>query len=350
MGVKARQSNVVTFALFAKDDAARRLAREVLARDPHITLVEGDTPESEHCRWAVAHGAELYAIAAVDAAYDSTFECTKYSGGLLEKHEQCVEGHETGKHTAAHYSLTTYDTATCKPVPQLDAKFSALAGGDEEQSKPEALANLAERVRAQSKQLPDQITLDAEGRIVGDARDGFYAVYRQGEYRGYVERRGEYLTPRYFPMELQPGDTLVERGRRKFLELAFDFTASRVADRFATGGGMHLRHYKLDGGFQFGIGVDGLVASGGRTLKLITGELGYGLPIAPGFVASANVGFGWAIRTVTEFSKGETDDALTPMLRVQAFLTTWWFVAVEAGVILSEERSPISRITAGFDL
>lgn len=151
-------------------------------------------------------------------------------------------------------------------------------------------------------------------------------------------------------MDLQPGDTLVQRGRRKFLELAFDFTASRVHGSFATGGGTHLRHYTLDGGFQFGIGVDGLVASGSKTLKLITGELGWGYPIAPGFVASANVGVGWAIRTAGEFTKGETDDALTPMLRLQTFLTTYVFVSIEAGIILSEDRSPISRITVGFDL
>jgi hypothetical protein len=113
---------------------------------------------------------------------------------------------------------------------------------------------------------------------------------------------------------------------------------------------MHLRHYKLDGGFQFGIGVDGLVASGSKSLKLITGELGWGYPIAPGFVASANVGVGWSIRTAGEFMKGETDDALTPMLRVQTFLTTYVFVSIEAGIIFSEDRSPISRITAGFDL
>ena len=350
LGVAARPSNVTTLALFAKDDAAKGLAREVLARDPHLQLLEGDAPDTEQCGWAAAHGAQMYAVAYVDAGYDSTFKCTKTKGGIWDKHEECVDGYETNQHTSASYSLTTYDASTCKEIPRLTARFSATALGEEEQSKPEALATLAERVRMKSQALPDQVTIDAQGRLVGDAHDGFYAVFRGGQYRGYVRRDGEDLTPMYCCFEPQPGDTLVERGRRKFLELAFDFSASRVASRFATGGGIHLRHYKLDGGFQWGIGADGMVGSGSRMLKLITAELGWGMPIAPGFVASANLGFGWAIRYVDEFAKGETDDALTPMLRVQTFLTTFVWVSMEAGVIFSEERSPISRISAGFDL
>lgn len=347
MAVKPRQSNEVTYALFAKDDAARALAREVLARDPKITLVEGNAPESEHCFWAAAHGAELYAVASVDAAYDSTFECTNYKLSFSKNGGECTAGYEKDKHTAASYTLTTYESATCKPIPQLEAKFSARVGGEEEQSRPEALATLAERVRAKSLQLPEQVTIDSEGRIVGDAPDGFYAVYRQGKYRGYVERRGEYLTPRYFPMELQPGDTLVQRGRRKFAELAFDLTASRLDGKFAAGPGVHLRHYALDGGFQVGLGADALLGSGSQ-MNLLNGELGYGVPIAPGFLASANVSFGFAIRIDGDVSK--TDPAITPMLRLQTFLTTWWFVAVEAGVLISDEKAPISRVTVGFDL
>jgi hypothetical protein len=313
-------------------------------------LIEGDVPDSEQCGWAAAHGAQMYAVAYVDAGYDSTFKCTKTTGGILTKHEECVDGYETDQHTSASYSLTTYDATTCKEIPRLTARFSARAPGEEEQSKPEALATLAERVRMQSQALPDQVKLDEQGRLVGDAHDGFYAVFRAGQYRGYVRRDGDDLTPMYCCFEPEPGDTLVERGRRKFLELALDFSASRVSSRFMAGGGLHLRHYKLDGGFQFGFGADGMAGSDSRMLKLITAELGWGIPIAPGFVASANLGFGWAIRYAFEFSKGETDDALTPMLRVTTFLTTFIWVSMEAGVIFSEERSPVSRISAGFDL
>lgn len=42
---------------------------------------------------------------------------------------------------------------------------------------------------------------------------------------------------------------------------------------------------------------------------------------------------------------------LLPMLRLQTFLTTWWFVSVDAGIaVLTDLRAPISRITVGFDL
>jgi hypothetical protein len=350
MGVPARQSNVTTLALFAKDDAARGLAKEVLSRDGHITLIEGDVPDSEQCGWAAAHGAQMYAVAYVDAGYDSTFKCTKTEGGIFSKHEECVDGYETDKHTSASYSLTTYDATTCKEIPRLTARFSATALGEEEQSKPEALATLAQRVRAKSEQLPDQLTLDAQGRLVGDAHDGFYAVFRAGQYRGYVRRDGEDLTPMYCCFEPQPGDALVERGRRKFLELAIDATASRTDGQFAIGGGAHLRHYKLDGGFQFGFGADGLVAAGDRTLKIVTAELGWGVPIAPGFVASANVGVGWTVHYDGDNIKSATESALTPMLRVQTFLTTFVFVSMEAGVLFAGGPAPISRITAGFDL
>jgi hypothetical protein len=350
LGVPARQSNVTTLALFAKDDAARGLAKEVLSRDGHITLIEGDVPDSEQCPWAAAHGAEMYAVAYVDAGYDSTFKCTKTEGGLFSKHEECVDGYETDKHTSAHYSLTTFDATTCKEIPRLTAKFSATALGEEEESKPEALATLARRVRIKSEQLPDQVKLDAQGRLVGDAHDGFYAVFRAGQYRGYVRRDGEDLVPMYCCFEPQPDDTLVERGRRKFLELAIDATASRTDTKFAIGAGIHLRHYALDGGFQWGIGADALAAAGDRSLKLVTGELGWGLPIAPGFVASANVGVGWAVHYDGDNIKSETESAFTPMLRVQTFLTTFVFVSMEAGVLFADGPAPISRITAGFDL
>ncbi len=350
LGVPARPSNVTTLALFAKDGAAKNLAKEVLSRDPHIALLDADAPDAEQCRWAAAHGAQMYAVAYVDAGYDSTFKCTKTEGGILTKHEECVDGYETNQHTSASYSLTTYDAATCKEIPRLTARFSATALGEEAQSKPEALATLAERVRMKSQALPDQVTIDAQGRLVGDAHDGFYAVFRAGQYRGYVRRDGDDLTPMYCCFEPQPGDTLVERGRRKFLEFALDVTASRTDSRFAMGGGAHLRHYKLDGGFQWGIGADGLVASGDRNLKLVTAELGWGLPIAPGFVASANLGVGWAVHYDGDNIKSETESAFTPMLRVQTFLTTFVFVSMEAGVLFADGPAPISRVTAGFDL
>lgn len=368
MGVPARRSNVTTLALFAKDDTAKGLAREVLARDSHITLVEGDAPDSEQCSWAAAHGAELYAVAYVDAGYSSSFQCTKYSGGLLDKHEECVDGHETDQHTSASYTLTTYDAATCKEVPRLTAKFSARAPGEEEQSKPEALANLTERVRMKSEALPDQVTIDEQGRLAGDAHDGFYALYRNGQYRGYVKRHGESVTPMYWPMEVEPGDTLVERGRRKFLELAFDFTASKIEGAFAAGAGVHLRHYSLDGGFQFGVGADWFTKSADNgTMTLVQGEVGWGIPIVPGVVMSANLAMGRATLSkdgLGENGNGVADAALavTPLIRVETFLATWFFVAVDAGVLVTgdfelptvvapiSQRAAISRITAGFDL
>ena len=87
LGVPARPANVTTLALFAHDDAAKRLARDVLSRDPHIQLLDADAPDAEQCRWAAAHGAQMYAVAYVDAGYSSTFKGTKTEGGILTKHE-----------------------------------------------------------------------------------------------------------------------------------------------------------------------------------------------------------------------------------------------------------------------
>lgn len=91
-----------------------------------------------------------------------------------------------------------------------------------------------------------------------------------------------------------------------------------------------------------------------------------GGPIAPGFVLSANAGIA---RASALFSGDGTSDyrvwTVIPSVRVQTFSSSWWYATMDAGFISFEYggrydeydvfgpftvRSPISRITIGFNL
>lgn len=388
--------------LYAADDASMTMARSVLDRDPHIKLLAFDPTVIDKqktdcgtascqeaitaaCSWSALQGAEYYAIASVYAAYSSSYECTKYDSHLFDKHDECVEGHETNQATAATYSLDVYDVKTCTAVPALSQKLMARAWGPEETSKPEALAKLAARVPAKSEGLPDQITIGPDGRVVGEAaRDGFYALYRAGQYRGYVELRGagtpaEQLRPMYFPMAPAAGDALVARGRRKFVDLALDVPVGFITfdgTRHAAGGiGLQLRHYALDGGLQYGFGVDLLASpSTDSNLYLFAPELGYGVPIAAGMVLSLNLGVGLTRGNHQVDLAGERPIlvAYAPhalaVARLQTFLATAFYVTADVGFVYSgalddwkndgatvaqfvmSMRSPIARLNIGFDL
>ncbi len=396
MGAPPRTSNQITMTLYAPDEQSLTMARSVLSRDPHVTLVDFDptviekqktdcgTASCQHavdaaCSWSALQGAEYYAIANVAANYSSDYECTKYDSHIFDKHDECVEGHEKNQATLASYSLDVYDVKTCSEVKSLSQRITARSWGPEEQSKPEALAKLAERAPVKAEALPDQVTFDAQGQLAGETRDGFYALYRDGAYRGYVKLDGagtseQTVQPMYFPMELRAGDALVARGRRKFVDLAlgaaigsFEFDGER---RLAAGLSLHVRHYKLDGGLQFGFGVDGL-ANGATdsTLALFTPEIGWGIPIAPGVVASANLGAGFTVG-IQPMGDGDVNAYAGHAIataRVETFLATWFHVSADLGVVYSgtlddwggvglgpakpmSMRSPVARVFAGFDL
>lgn len=397
MGAPPRTSNQITMTLYAPDEQSMTMARSVLSRDPHVTLVAFDptviekektdcgTASCPHavvpaCAWSAQQGAEYYAIASVAASYHSDYECTKYDSHIFDKHDECVEGHEKNQATLASYSLEVYDVKTCSEVKALSQRITARSWGPEEQSKPEALAKLAERAPAKAEALPDQVTFDAQGQLAGETRDGFYALYRDGAYRGYVELEGagtaeQTVQPMYFPMKIRAGDALVARGRRKFLDLALDgalgtMTVGGERD-VAVGIGAHVRHYKLDGGLQLGFGVDLLgSAQADSNVMLVTPEIGWGLPIAPGFVASANLGLGFTRGnqvTAADIVVTAYEPHAIATARVQSFLTTWFYVTADVGFVYTgmldnwdgigqgegramAMRSPIARLYAGFDL
>jgi hypothetical protein len=398
MGAPPRTSNQIKMTVYAHDDASMQLARTALARDPHVTMIDFDPSVIEQqkatcgspscppalaaaCSWSALQGAEYYAIATMAARYSSDYECTQYDGNIFDKHDECVEGHETNQATLASYALDVYDVKTCSEVKSLSQRITARSFGPEDQSKPDALAKLAERVPIKAETLPDQITLGADGRVVGDASDGFYALYRGGHYRGYVQLSGagtpsEQLRAMYLPMEPSSGDALVARGRRKFVDLALDGVVGTLTfggERyFAGGAGAHVRHYKLDGGFQYGFGVDLLASSvASANVSLFTPEIGWGFPLAPGFVASANLGVGLGrsgqvLDTADIFVTAYEPHAVVSA-RMQTFLTTWFYVTADVGFVYTgtfdnwdginqgegraiSVRSPIARIYAGFDL
>jgi hypothetical protein len=397
-GAPPRTSNEIKLTLYAADDASKALARSALARDPLVTLIELDASVIEQaksacggatcqpaldaaCSWSALQGAEYYAIASSYAGYRSDYECTQYDSDFFDKHDECVAGHEKNQATIASYTFDVYDVKTCKQVPALSHKTNVRAWGPEEQSRPEALAKLAARVPAKSEALPEQIMITAEGRVSAAAPDGFYALYRDGQYRGYVRLRGaatpaEEVRPMYVPLAPAPGDALVARGRRKFVDLAIDGaigTLTYGGERHVAGGvGAHVRHYKLDGGFQYGFGVDLLVAGvASSSVALFTPEVGWGFPIAPGFVLSANLGLGLARSSQVLAATDAVVTAFEPHAiasgRVQTFLTTWFYVSADIGLVYTGTfdnwdginqgegramsiRAPLARVYAGFDL
>jgi hypothetical protein len=394
MGAPPRSANEITMTLYAPDANALALARTTLARDPHVTLLDLDGAVIEKpktdcgnascdaalaaaCSWSALQGAEYYALASVDASYSSTFECTQYDSHLFDKHDECVAGRDTNQHTAAAYTLDIYDVKTCKRVTALSQRITASAGGEEQESRPAALSTLGERVM-KTPDLPDQLKVADTGRLEGDVHDGYYALYRDREYSGYVRVKHagtprEQMRPLYCCIRPRAGDTLVERGRRRFLELAVDATGayiSSVGDTragFAAGPGAHLRYYSVDGGLQLGANVEALISANGPvSLSLVTGEIGWGIAVAPGFVITANVGVGRASLHVG--GAGENGNTLSdatvhvlPTLRLQTMLATWWYVGLDAGVALTGTFQapnlgpaslvmPIGRLYLGFDL
>ena len=382
--------------LYAPDESSMTLAQSALARDPHVTLLAFDPTVIEKqktdcgsascqaavnaaCSWSALQGAEYYALASSYSSYHSDYKCTRYDSDLFDKHDKCVEGHETNQATLATYTLDVYDVKTCSKVIPLSKKITARSGGPEEQSKPDALAKLTQRVPLDSEGIPDQVTIEPDGRLAGETRDGFYALYRGGHYRGYVKlsaagTSSQALQPMYFPLSPSPGDALVARGRRKFVDLALDAvigTLSYGGERKLAGGmGAHVRHYKLDGGLQYGFGADYVASVATKSnVFLFTPELGWGVPIAPGIVLSANLGVGFARANQVDMSD-ELHTAYAghaiATARVQTFLATWFYVTGDVGYVLSgtfddwdgtgpsatemSMRSPIVRIYAGFDL
>lgn len=217
------------------------------------------------------------------------------------------------------------------------------------------------------------VTINANGEVVGNARDGYYALYRKRKYRGDVERSGEFLKPMYSFVDIEPGDVLAETEHRRFVETGVDFVTTRFNDnskqRWMAGAGLHLRYYSLAGGLQLGVqaaAVTPLRPGAASSVVFVTPQLGWGVSIGHGLVLSANVGVGRAMVLYSfDGSRDYEVNFVEPSFRLQASLTTWLYATLDAGVAIFEYggrvddfgilipyevRAPISRITAGFDL
>lgn len=401
-GAPPRTANDVRLALHATDESAGTLARSVLGRDSHVTVVDLDesviaTPAADcgsaRCpaavelatQWARQQGLDYVAIATVATQYRSRYVCTKYdTSDLLSKNGgACVEGHETDQATTATFLLDVYDAVTHQRVPALSTEVKSTALGPREQSESEARYQLGMEAPAKAVGFPDQIHIGPSGGIIGsDARDGFYAVYRGSHYLGGADVRGagtasERVTALRCCFTPSAGDALVARGRTHHLELALEGVVGSLTfdgdRRLAIGGGLHVRYFPLDGGFRFGAGFD-WIGNGAvdATALLVTPEIGWGIRPAPAWHLSANLGAGMA--RAQQVIAGMNDAAPLAItahaiatLRAQLQLDSWWYVAGDAGYVYSgtfdkwdgdgfaaarpmSVRSPVLRLVAGVDL
>jgi hypothetical protein len=355
-GVRPRPNQSVKVVVVA-DDASKDLTRQVLAKDPRATVVEIDpalaaTGREAGCKWAVEQQADYYIVGTVGTKFGSTYVCTKRGGSILDKTEgPCIEGHAENEHTTATFTLETLDAET---------------------SKPEAIAQMTQSALTQARAFPDQIELDASGAV--DAPDGYYALYRGREFRGFVAREAASFRSLHCCDTPGPGDRLVARGKRKLLETAINFTGGSFqydGERVLAGGmGAHVRYYPLDAGFRFGFGFDLVGTPSAKANSfLFFPEIGWGFRPSSAISLSANASVGWARGRQVHMERlaGSYTWLAGANLRVITFFTKWWYLGADVGYVHSGEfgmwdgdgagmarpmsvRSPLGRIWAGFDL
>lgn len=396
-GARPRTGNEVRLALYAADESSKALARQVLARDPLVTVTDvdpalvvaanaascGDSPcpvrLEDGCAWARAQQLDYYAVASAKHSYTQQYKCTAYELTLdildPKKETPCKAGHYENQQTSAAFMLDVYRTDTCTREPSVSTSLSTVAKGEEEHSKPEALARLQQIAPAQAIRFPDQIDVGPSGTI--EAADGYYALYRRAKFRGFVSAKAGRLRSLHCCDTPGPGDKLVARGPRKLMEFALNgVVASMTVDtvrRGAGGAGFHVRYYPLDSGVRFGAGVDYLVNPGaGAGAFVITPELGWGFRPSRAFSLSANLGFG--LVQAFQNPEGMTDTAskalgghLMPTLRAVTFFAKAWYVGGDVGYLYSSAldtwegeattsvktmslRTPIARLWVGVDL
>ncbi len=400
-GAKPRSGNEVRLALYAPDESSKTLARQALALDPLVTvtdldptLVVAQTPDTrgscgdkpcpirleDGCAWARAQKLDYYAVATSGHSYTQKHVCTKYDTKLEDllnpkAKSECIEGHYEDQRTTSTFALDVYNATTCKLEPSVSTKVATHASGDEKQSKPEALAQLQQLAPSQTVRFPDQIDVGPSGTI--EASDGYYALYRGGEFRGFVSAEAGRLRSLHCCDTPGPGDKLIARGPRKLMELALNgVVGSMIFDnerRGAAGAGVHVRFHPLDAGLRFGAGVDFLTnPSAGASAFVFTPEVGWGFRPSSSISLSANLGFGivQALQT-TDVSMDAVPKAVTghlmPTLRAVTFFATAWYLGGDVGYLYSGAldtwegegnasvksmslRTPIARLWVGVDL
>jgi hypothetical protein len=403
-GVKPRTNRAARVALFARDDASKVLSHKALARDPSLTVVDIDAsmidpsqrescsndtcaPRSDAaCAWAKSQSIDFYVVGTTFDSFDQNYKCTKYEhkfwptlnlgdGDKDDDGPRCIEGHYENERTTATFTLDVYDVATCSRQPLLSTKATLVASGVEEVSKPEARARIEQEGPLAFKPFPDQVEVSAAGTV--DAADGYYAMYRQNDYRGFVEVKSGKLRSLHCCDVPGVGDQLVARGERKLVELALDgVLGSMTFDgkrRAAGGPGIHLRYYPLDAGVRYGFGVD-LLGNGNvdASAAVFTPEVGWGFRPSSAFSLSANLGAGWTrgFQRTGGMDLGSAS-ALTvhvmPTLRAISFFAKWWYVGADVGFLYSgmldtwdgdgagdarpiSLRTPLVRAWLGVDL
>lgn len=352
-GAPPRASDQVRLALHAPDDRVRATIEASWRRDPKVELRLVDprdvpgacsddgacviSPE-QGCTWARGNALDYFVHARVDASSSSRFVCTRESG-IFDKSPECIEGYTTDERSQASVAVATYDAITCTQVSTLSLALLRHEGGATAEDR-EAAADTALGATAVAlPTFPAQVTVDAGGRITGTER-GHYAMFRDRRYRGTLKvddpaTPGTMLTCCFAPA---PGDVLVRRGR--ITQLSFDpsLTLTRLTvageRELAAGLGLHLRHYKMDGGLE--ITLSGDVASATSAgIATVIGAVGWGIRPAPALRLSATAGGGLAYAVQSPADQHAYALAPAAWLGARAIVTPvpWLYVGVEAGLV-----------------
>lgn len=390
-GAEPRAGNAVKLALYTPDANSKTFAHQVLARDPHVTVIDLDPAVIERervlcgdascplardvaCAWARGQGLDYYVIGRAGARFDSTFVCTAHRGGsIFDKNgPPCSDGYDKDQHTTATFTLDVHAVDTCQIAPGLSTRVSTRAEGAEDLSKPEAIARLNQAALAKTVPFPDQITVGPGGSV--DAPDGYYARYRAKRYRGFVAVESGRVRALHCCDASTRGDVLVARGPRRLIELALDGVVGSLTfdgrRRLAGGVGAHLRYYPLDAGVRVGVGAD-LVGSGSVDAVLFTPEVGWGFRPSSALSLSANLGLGLTQARQRIASADAAPKAYAPhamaTVRVVTFFAQGWYVGGDVGYVYTGAldrwegdgapdarpmsiRTPIARLWLGLDM
>lgn len=360
-GSPPRGSGAVRIALYADDQRVRAAVHGAWRRDPklEITTVDPvdvpgacDGPDQRcrvsltaGCEWARGHAHDFYAEASMHSGFTGEWVCTSYhdpDGFTGKGHEECTDGYYKNEGASASFRVATYDTHDCHEVSSASAQLAAWQPGNGDEVRTAAEAEVLAETQVALPTFPDQVTVDATGRITGD-EGGFYAVFRDHAYRGTMQVRDpkapvKMLTCCFTPA---PGDKLVKRGRIEQLSLDPSLTFTQLdvrgSQHFAIGIGAHLRYYKMDGGLELSFDTDIVTASAanGDAAPFI-GAVGWGLRPASWLRVSAHAGGGlvWGHQQRPTVSMTQTTWGPIGYVGARAIITPgipWLYLGFEGG-------------------
>jgi hypothetical protein len=290
---------MVRLGLVTTDEALKGFLEEGLRRDPNVAAITdfpdaAALPASElalcrsaacgprHptvCSWAREQGLDYFAVASVETD-GYTMRSTTRAGSYEAR---------------ARFWLEVSDVATCTKIDQVSRTLKETTNTRPEEGEGGgggltlARQRLMESIAASlGDTFPLQMVVDEASHLRRTGAelptpDGLYGVFRQDEYIGLVdvaaaETPAERITRLGCCFQPRPGDLLVQRDRYHLLELAPSalFATMTVDDhtRLAAGAGVHARYWPVTSGWQGGVAIDFLFATGARAV-LGTVEAGY---------------------------------------------------------------------------